>query len=330
MLITCPNCRTRYQLQPAQLGQGRNVSCSNCSNVWFADPKDAEPDPPPPPPAQAAPPPMQAAAPAYPPQGYPPQGYAPQPGYAAAPPPGYAPPPPQMAAPPPEMAAPPPPVDAAPPPEPAPEPDPMPEPEPEAADDDDIAALTTDIDSMFEDEDDDIEPFESLISSDDDGDDLEDIESPDQMEDPDEIPDVFTADEQEPDDDVPQKSPIGKIIGLIFVLLIVGTIAAAFFLKDMVVKYVPALDQVYEMIGFTQVGEGLQIQKLEFARELEAGLEVLVVRGRVENVSDEVKPVPILRAVLIDAEGRRGPTYRSGADQNPDQGRRKDILQDPD
>ncbi len=310
MLITCPNCRTRYTLQPAQLGQGRNVSCSNCAHVWFADPKDAEPDPPPrpaaaPPPAAAMPQQAYAPAPGYPPQGYapqpgyPPQGYAPQPGYP--PPPGYpAPPAPQAAPPPPEPAAPPP-EPAAPPPEPAPEPDPLPDPE-VAADDTDLRELTTDIDSMFEDED--IEPFESLIGDDDQEDDgLDEIDSPDQMEDPEEIPDVFTAEEQEPDQDQPKKSPILKIIGFIFVLLVVGLVAAAFFLKDHVVKFVPALESVYDMIGFHEVGDGLQIQKVDITQDTDAGLEVLVVRGEVENVKDDVRPVPMLRATLLDGEG---------------------------
>lgn len=295
MLIICPNCRTRYSLQPAQLGQGRNVSCSNCQHVWFADPKDAQPDPPPQParrPQQAYPPqgypPQGYPQQGYPPQGYPPQGYAPQ-GY---PPPaqGFAPPSPEPAAPPPA-------------PKPAPEPKLMPEPEMDDDDDDDVSALPTDIDSMFEDEDEDIVPFVSLISDDDESDNLSDIGSPDQMEDPDEIPDVFRPDEQEPDDAAPRKSPILKIILFIFILLMGGIIGGVFFFKDYVVKAVPQLEKVFDMIGFTQVGAGLQIQKIESAQEVDAGLEVLVVRGRIENVSDKVRPVPMLRATLIGAEG---------------------------
>lgn len=301
MLITCPNCRTRYSLQPAQLGQGRNVSCSHCSHVWFADPRDAEPDPPPQPamaPARPAPyPPQQQmyAQPAYgAPQGYapPPQGYAPPPPAAAPPPP------------PPEPAA----MPAPPAPEPAPEPAPIPEPEedPEPIiedDDDDMGVLPNDIDAMFEDDDEDIEPFESLISNDDEEDDLDSIDSPDQMEDPEYIPDVFSPDEQEPDDDLPKKGIIGKIIIVFFLVLFGGLIAGAFFLKDHVIRAVPALEKVYDMVGFHEVGEGLQIQRVEFAQETDQGLEVLVVRGQIENVSDKLRPVPMLRAILFDSEG---------------------------
>lgn len=288
MLITCPNCRTRYMLQPAQLGQGRNVSCSNCSHVWFADPRDAQPDPPPAPAHRPAP--MAA----------PPQQMYAQPGYGQP----QAPYPPQAAPPPPPAPEP---APVPPPPEPAPEPDPIPEPEPEPVEDDedstaDMGVLPDDIDAMFED-DEEIEPFESLINNDDEEDDLESIESPDQMEDPDYIPDVFTADEQEPDDDAPKKSILGKIIALFFVLLIGGLVAGTFFFKDELVAKVPQLGDVFKMIGFHQVGAGLQIQRVETAQETDQGLEVLVIRGQIENVDEETRPVPMLRAVLFDAEG---------------------------
>ena len=300
MLVTCPNCRTRYMLQPAQLGQGRNVSCSNCSHVWFADPRDALPDPQPEPRRPAAP------------MGYPPQQqmYA-QPGYGAAPAPApyppqaYAPAPVPQAAPPPPPAPEPAPMPAPPAPEPADEPDPIIEPDTMIADDtnDDMGVLPNDIDDMFEDDDDDIEPFESLINNDDEEDDLESIESPDQMDDPDYIPDVFSAEEQDPDDDLPQKSILGKVIALFFVLLIGGLVAGTFFFKDELVAKVPQLNDVFKMIGFHQVGDGLQIQRVEHAQETDQGLEVLVIRGQIENVADGPRPVPMVRAILFDAEG---------------------------
>lgn len=301
MLITCPNCRTRYTLQPAQLGNGRKVSCSNCTHVWYADPRDALPDPPPQ--RRAAPQPAYAAQaygqPAYAPQGYgqppyPPPGYMPQPGYA---PQGYAP---AMAQPMAQPAPPPPPQPAPPPPMPAPEPDPIPELEEDAADP--MAGLPTDINDMFED-DEEIEPFQSLITNDDEEDSLDDLDSPDQMEDPDYIPEVFSADEQEPDDEEPSGSPILKIILILFMVLILGTVGAAFFMKDKLVELVPQLEGVYDMLGFHQVGEGLQIQRVQSAQETDAGLEVLVVRGQIQNVSSKIRPVPPVRAVLIDAEG---------------------------
>ena len=283
-------------LQPAQLGQGRNVSCSNCSHVWFADPRDALPDPPPA--ARRAPPsapPQMYAQPGY---GAPQAPYQPQ---APYPPQAYAPPPAPQAAPPPPPPAPEPaPMPPPPAPEPADEPDPIPDPEA----DDDMGVLPNDIDDMFEDDEgEDIEPFESLINNDDEEDNLESIESPDQMEDPDYIPDVFSAEEQEPDDDLPKKSILGKIIAVFFILLIGGLVAGTFFFKDELVAKVPQLNDVFKMVGFEQLGDGLQIQRVEHAQETDQGLEVLVIRGQVENVAGDVRPVPVLRAILFDAEG---------------------------
>jgi predicted Zn finger-like uncharacterized protein len=39
MIITCPSCRTRFQIAPASLGSaGRTVRCSSCSERWFVEP----------------------------------------------------------------------------------------------------------------------------------------------------------------------------------------------------------------------------------------------------------------------------------------------------
>lgn len=39
MILTCPQCATRYHLDPAALGsEGRSVRCANCGNRWLAEP----------------------------------------------------------------------------------------------------------------------------------------------------------------------------------------------------------------------------------------------------------------------------------------------------
>lgn len=68
MIITCPNCRTQYRIDPSTLGEGgRKVRCSNCSHRWLvepfteaATPPVPEPEPAPPEPVPPAPPPEQA------------------------------------------------------------------------------------------------------------------------------------------------------------------------------------------------------------------------------------------------------------------------------
>lgn len=64
MIITCPNCSTRFRLNADQLGYtGRNVKCAKCAHRWFADATSLIEEPPrsaelpPPAPRQAALPP---------------------------------------------------------------------------------------------------------------------------------------------------------------------------------------------------------------------------------------------------------------------------------
>lgn len=46
MIISCPTCQTRYQINPASLGAaGRTVRCSSCGNRWFVEPFTTAPTP---------------------------------------------------------------------------------------------------------------------------------------------------------------------------------------------------------------------------------------------------------------------------------------------
>lgn len=60
MMITCPQCGTRYNLSAAQVGpEGRTLKCAKCEHQWFVAPEHAaetatDPDIPPPLPPQNA------------------------------------------------------------------------------------------------------------------------------------------------------------------------------------------------------------------------------------------------------------------------------------
>ena len=49
MILTCPNCETRYLVDPAAIGMdGRQVRCANCSHEWFEPAPEQQPLPEPP------------------------------------------------------------------------------------------------------------------------------------------------------------------------------------------------------------------------------------------------------------------------------------------
>ena len=46
MILTCPECQTRYRADPAQFpAEGRRVRCAKCSQVWQQLPLPPEPEP---------------------------------------------------------------------------------------------------------------------------------------------------------------------------------------------------------------------------------------------------------------------------------------------
>ncbi len=55
MIITCPNCQTRFKIDPKALApRGKMVRCSQCGHRWFAEPPAEELEPPPLPDATSA------------------------------------------------------------------------------------------------------------------------------------------------------------------------------------------------------------------------------------------------------------------------------------
>ena len=315
MIITCPNCLTRYDVDPVAIGDGKSTRCSNCGHSWFQQPvATAHPD------AY-----VQQQQRAYAQPQYQQPGYPPPPGYPGSPYPApqqqaYAPPAPiaqpapipepepaPIPEPEPEPAQIPEP-EPEPEPAPIPEPDPIPEPEPEpepisepepepAEIDDDVGLSPQELDEMFGD--DDSESFQSIISPDSEGDD-QSID-PDDLADPDPIPEVFTAgdDEQEP-----KPRNIGKIIGISCAALIVILLISVFFLKAQIVRMIPAAAGIYDMVGIggEKFGAGLNIQNVKSSRETEKGLEVLVIRGSIKNISNVVRTVPMVQVDLFDGD----------------------------
>lgn len=333
MLISCPSCSTSYDVDPAGLGeQGKTVRCSNCGHKWHQVPVAAAP---PPPPAYAPPPPAYAPPPPYygppvPPQYqqpyYPPPYGAPPPGYG--PPPGQAPPavpsaPPQAEPPQPEPAV------AAPTPEPAPPP--LPEPEPEEIDPEDLptdeeldamlgpeiepesGSLAPDLDEEITEIDEDaleaLEDPEPLpnFGPEEEEDHNEDID-PEDIPDPDPIPSSFSSDAEFDGDAQDEKGGRGKLFWILvgtggFVLLLLILIFAA----PRMMSVIPGLGSLYSAIGmdYEDLGAGLTIDVLKQDRQVVGDREEFSITGSVENVSDKVRPVPIIRVILSDVNDRQ-------------------------
>lgn len=276
MIITCPNCGTQYSVDGAGFGRAaKNVRCFNCNNQWLQHPVVVPPVAPQQQPVMPnyhqPPPQMPGAYAGYPPPpGYPP-GYPP-PGY---PPPGY------------------PPVDGTPPQEAPPAPmeeggipgEITPAEDPDLSDDD--------LESLF-DEDEAANGISSMVepSAEDGGDD--DLDD-------DDAPASRRGRKKKPKKK--KKGGMGLIIAIILILLLGGTGAGMFFMRGMVLQYVPALAMVYDMVGLGAVlGDGLEIRNVNSERGTgEGGIDFLMLSGNVTNIAEEAKPVPLIKAILIDA-----------------------------
>jgi len=185
-------------------------------------------------------------------------------------------------------------------PEPKPEPKPEPEPEPEPEEEDDTVGLSAqELDEMFGD--DEPDGFQSIVAPDDDDTDDE-FTDPDNIPEPDPIPQVFTAAD---DDAEPKPRKIGKIIGIAAGVVVVGLLVGGYAMKSTIVEMVPATTGLYKMIGLgaEKVGAGLQMKNIRSSRENENGLEILVVRGSVANISKVERTVPLIQVDLNDADG---------------------------
>ncbi|RCK47692.1 hypothetical protein TH25_15600 [Thalassospira profundimaris] len=98
------------------------------------------------------------------------------------------------------------------------------------------------------------------------------------------------------------KSKKGIIGWIILILVLVGVGAGAFFAKDTLINLWPPIAKVYSMVGLNvpHVGEGLDIKEMPPTREEEDGVDVLVVRAEIVNVSSVDRPLPYLLIELLD------------------------------
>ena len=210
------------------------------------------------------------------------------------------------------------PIAQAPAPEPEPlppEPEPMPEPEaaPEGEAEEAVdagadadALLPERLDEMFG-EDTESDAFQSLSETEKPADDADEEVDLEDIPDPEPIPQVFSPDHDGfIDEDDLKKGGKSKVIGIAaagVVVIVLG--AGAFFGRSLIVDLWPGAADIYSMVGLggEELGAGLDIRDVKSSREVEGGVDVLVVRGVVANVTEEDRMVPMIRIALYDSAG---------------------------
>jgi hypothetical protein len=130
---------------------------------------------------------------------------------------------------------------------------------------------------------------------------------PDKIPDPDPIPQALTSvdDDDDDDDDKKKHAKTGKIIGIACAIFIAILLVSGYFLKSLILDIVPDAAIIYDMVGMgnEEIGAGLKILNVKSSRETEKGQEIIVIRGRIKNISDIVRTVPIVQVDLFDGKG---------------------------
>lgn len=119
----------------------------------------------------------------------------------------------------------------------------------------------------------------------------DDDEVPEDFEDPEPIPGVFTNQDDEDEDEEGKSKGNRKKIGIAAIALVLVLCVAGFFSRS----------YVMDMIGGSEIGEGLDIQNVKSVRKDEKGIDILMVNGVIANTSKEERKVPMIKVVLYDS-----------------------------
>jgi len=162
------------------------------------------------------------------------------------------------------------------------------------------------LDEMFG-EDTESDAFQSLSETEKPADDADEEVDLEDIPDPEPIPQVFSPDDNDSiDDDDLKKGGKGKVIGIAAAVVVVIVLGArAFFGRSLIVDLWPGAADIYSIVGLggEELGAGLDIRDVKSSREVEGGVDVLVVRGVVANVTEEDRMVPMIRIALYDSAG---------------------------
>lgn len=115
------------------------------------------------------------------------------------------------------------------------------------------------------------------------------------------LPDMFT---REPP---PRRRILLPILATLMALLVVcgGVGAAAWHWRETIVLRMPELETFYDMAGIPVdvPGLGLQFKETTSERLAQGGVDTLIIRGFIANVSEMPRKVPFLHVTLFDGSG---------------------------
>ena len=131
-----------------------------------------------------------------------------------------------------------------------------------------------------------------------------DVADPEGLPEPEAIPEVFTTPDSVPEGQE-RKRGLGRVVSLAAVLVLVPAVLGAglFFGRAQVVDLWPRAGPLYAMIGFPvdTLGAGLEFRDVKSERLVENGADMLVVGGRIDNITDQPRDIPLIRVALVDA-----------------------------
>jgi len=205
-------------------------------------------------------------------------------------------------------------------PEPIPEPEPEPEPEPKPEPKAEEAPLSQDaLDDMFGDAETNVpDPMQSMIDGNIDGEKAETIDLSD-LEGIEPIPEgLATPITRGDDDEIPvgrprfkQPQPKKKGHGLrnasiVFAVLFIGSALGIVLGKGKIMEMYPPAKAYYLKSGLYHLtpGEGLAPRDVKPRRDLRNGVELLIVSGKVVNITDKPVDVPPMRVALTNIKGK--------------------------
>ncbi len=162
------------------------------------------------------------------------------------------------------------------------------------------ALSEAELDAMFQDQPE-PEPVESLVSEEPTE---EEAVDPEKIPDPEPIPQVLTS--ADTDAAPPQKLWVKLVAASVAGIVIIGSAAGLFFARASIMAALPWTKSIYDKVGLSGevLGAGLDIRGVKSDRETEGGVDILIVRGVIANISDKPRDVPLIRVALFDASGK--------------------------